>query len=138
VHTVVEAMPGKVGKATLSQCAVTLGIGVDKLRMLRGEGLEPDPATELCKLLGINRSQLPDRLELQPGEKLPEGWSGPIFDVIAELPLNPRYSAKDDNVSQSSVISTVRGLEGADNEPTNGAVADSKLLESLDDENAAN
>jgi hypothetical protein len=53
-------MPSKVAKAILSQSAVALGIAVDKVRLLHGQGLEPDPATELCKLLGINRSQLPD------------------------------------------------------------------------------
>ncbi len=71
IHDLVEAMPGKVGKATLSQCAVTLGIAVDKTRILRGEGLEPDPAMELCRLLGINRNQIPTSLELPPGRELP-------------------------------------------------------------------
>jgi hypothetical protein len=118
VHTVIEAMPAKVPKATLSQCAVTFGIGVDKLRLLRGEGLEPDPAMELCRLLNINRSQLPERLELLPGEAIPEGF-GSIIDIHPE----PELTETPRNPSQ-----------GADPEPTE---EDSRLLDQLDDDHSA-
>ena len=70
-HLLVDAMPGKIAKATLSQCAITSGIATDKAIRLRGEGLYPDAAAELCSLLNINRSQLPPTLELQPGEEIP-------------------------------------------------------------------
>jgi hypothetical protein len=116
-HTIVEAMPGKVAKATLSQSAVALGITIDKVRLLRGQGLEPDPATELCKLLGIKRAQLPDRLELAPGEELPSGFAftGPVIDVQAE----PVPAGKPGHP-----------LQRADGDTTEG---DSQLLVSLDD-----
>lgn len=74
-HLIVDAMPAKIDKATLSQCAVSSGIATDKAIRLRGEGLYPDPAAELCRLLNINRTQLPDKLELQPGEEIPEGFA---------------------------------------------------------------
>src|SRR5688500_10613116 len=77
-HTIVESMPSKVAKATLSQSAVALGIAIDKVRILRGSGLEPDPAAELCRLLNINRQQLPERLELEPGEVIPD-------EILAEF-----------------------------------------------------
>jgi len=79
-HLLVDAMPGKIAQATLSQCAITSGIAVDKAVRLRGEGMYPDPAAELCRLLNINRSQLPPTLELEPGEELPPGF-GPILNT---------------------------------------------------------
>lgn len=84
VHSLVESIDDRViKKATLSQRFVGIGIGIDKLRLLLGQGLEPDPATELCKLLQCNRSELPDRLQLQPGEELPPGFgfSGEIIEA---------------------------------------------------------
>ena len=96
-HTIVEAMPSKVAKATLSQSAVAVGIAIDKVRVLRSQGLEPDPEAELCRILGIHRSQLPDRLQLEPGDELPEGFHA-IIDVIPEpeagkTPADPSQDA---------------------------------------------
>ena len=114
LHSVVESItPEVIAKASLAQRGVFIGIGVDKVKLMRGQGLEPDPATELCKLLGINRSQLPDRLELQPGEEPPLG-SGHIIDIKPEAVL-----AKDSEDHS----------QGADADTTEG---DSQLLESLD------
>jgi hypothetical protein len=86
-HSIVEHMPGKIAKASLSQSAVALGIVIDKVRILRGQGLDPDPATELCRLLSINRSQLPPSLQLEPGEELPQGF-GPVIETQPN-PDNP-------------------------------------------------
>lgn len=86
-HLIVDAMPSKIERATLSQCAVSSGIATDKAIRLRGEGLYPDPATELCHLLKINRNQLPPTLQLEPGEEIPEGL-GPIINTIPS-PDNP-------------------------------------------------
>ena len=84
LHTLVESMAVKVPSATLSQTAVAAGILTDKIRILRGQGLEPDPALELCRLLGINRSQLPPTLELEPGEQIDQD----VMDIL-ELKRNP-------------------------------------------------
>jgi transposase-like protein len=86
-HLIVDAMPAKIGKATLSQCAVSSGIATDKAIRLRGEGLYPDPAAELCSLLKINRSQLPPTLQLEPGDEIPEGFD-PIINTV-QSPDNP-------------------------------------------------
>lgn len=81
LHSVVESItPEVISKATLAQRGVFLGIGIDKVVKMRGQGLEPDPAAEICRLLNCNRAQLPKRLELGPGEEIPEGF-GPILDV---------------------------------------------------------
>ena len=123
IHSVIEAItPEKIQKATLAQSGVFIGIGIDKLARLHGEGLEPDPATELCKILGISRSQLPDTLELQPGEELPPGFSfaGANIDVEAE-PVLPQSM---ENPSQGGGADTTE--------------SDSKLLESLDADDSAN
>src|SRR5262249_48099582 len=66
IHDCVESMPTKIGKATLSQSAVTLGILIDKVRILKAQGLEPDPIAEICKAIGIEREQMPDLSELKP------------------------------------------------------------------------
>lgn len=86
-HLIVDAMPSKIERATLSQCAVSSGIATDKAIRLRGEGLYPDPATELCHLLKINRNQLSPTLQLEPGDEIPEGF-GPIINTIPS-PDNP-------------------------------------------------
>lgn len=82
-HSALEAAadPAKVAKATFLQLTTGSAILLDKLRILRGQGLDPDPAAELCRLLNINRSQLPDRLELQPGEEIPPEFAGPIIET---------------------------------------------------------
>src|SRR5258705_8010994 len=50
LHSVVESItPEVIAKATLAQRFVAIGIGVDKVRDMHRQGLEPDPATELCK-----------------------------------------------------------------------------------------
>jgi len=86
LHSALDSMLAKLPKATFSQTAVGIGILTDKIRLLRGQGLEPDPATELCKLLGINRTELPERLELGPGEELPSGFgfAGPVIEAEFE------------------------------------------------------
>lgn len=85
-----------IQKATLSQRGVFVGIGVDKLKMLLGQGIDPDPAAELCRLLNINRSQLPERLELAPGEEIPEG-----FTHLLEAKPNAEGQYEVENPSQS-------------------------------------
>lgn len=82
-HLIVDAMPAKIAKATLSQCAVSSGIATDKAMRLREERPYPDPTTELCQLLGLKPSQLPAALQLEPGEEIPEGF-GAIIDVTAK------------------------------------------------------
>jgi transposase-like protein len=111
-HLLVDAMPEKIAKATLSQCAITSGIATDKAIRLRGEGLYPDPAAELCHLLKINRSQLPERLELKAGEEIPEGYSQ-FFETKANAEgqyeiENPSQSADGDatEADAHSVIDT--------------------------------
>lgn len=88
IHSAIESAPGKLAKATFSQTMVGVGIGIDKLRMLRGQGLDPDPAAELCRLLNINRSQLPPTLELGPGEEIPPEFSGQVIETQPS-PTNP-------------------------------------------------
>jgi hypothetical protein len=112
--TVLSQCPVKIEKATLSQTAVTVGVLTDKIRILRGQGLDPDPANELCRLLGIHRDQLPERLELESGEQLPEGFAeslGPIIDVKPE-PESVNQSASDQSVT------SVEGSEDASTEAT--------------------
>jgi hypothetical protein len=83
VHDVVESItPEVIQKATLSQRGVFIGIGVDKLKVLFGQGIDPDPAAELCRLLNINRAQLPDRLELKPGDQIPAEFLQSLGHVI--------------------------------------------------------
>lgn len=77
-HSIVESMPQKIEGATLSQSAVALGILTDKAQNLRRQMLEPDPTAELCRILGINRNEIPDTLTLAPGEELPA-------DLLQEL-----------------------------------------------------
>jgi transposase-like protein len=115
-HLIVDAMPSKIEKATLSQCAVSSGIATDKAIRLRGEGLYPDPAAELCHLLNINRSQLPERLELDPGDQIPEG-----LGLIFEAKAGGDGVFVVENPSQGGVAS-----------PTE---EDKKLLSALDDGN---
>jgi transposase-like protein len=122
VHSLVESMPAKIGKATLSQTAVATGILTDKIRILRGQGLEPDPAMELCRLLGINRSQLPDRLELLPGDVIPPGFAS-IIDIVPEAESSSELSKMDVNPSQ--------GVDG-------DATDDRALLAKLDDDGTEN
>ena len=77
-------MPAKIEKATLSQTAVTTGIVFDKLRIARGQGLEPDPAMELCRSLGINRSTAPATLTRRRRRNSRRGYSA------ARPPKEPR------------------------------------------------
>ena len=80
VHSIVEGItPEKIAKATLSQSFVAIGIGWDKIYGGQDQEID-DPAAELCRLLNINRAQLPEKLELLPGEEIPEGF-GPIFET---------------------------------------------------------
>jgi len=88
--------------------------------MLRGEGLEPDPAMELCRLLNINRSQLPERLELQPGEEIPPGF-GPIINIVqesnsetSEIAGNPSQGADEDTTNNHALLATLDD-EGTEN-----------------------
>lgn len=84
VHSVVESItPEVIGKASLAQRGVFIGIGLDKLRILRSEELEPDPAVVLCQILGITREQLPDSLRLEPGEEVPEDFLS-LIEVVPE------------------------------------------------------
>jgi hypothetical protein len=70
IHSAVESLTGKLDKASFSQTSVGIGILVDKARILRQQ--DPvDPRRELCQLLGINENQLPERLELNPGDEIP-------------------------------------------------------------------
>jgi hypothetical protein len=85
-------MPAKIPKATLSQTAVAVGVLADKVRLIRVVGLEPDPRTELCRVLNIHRDELPERFEFEPGEKLPDGFGRgfrEIIDVQAEPDPTP-------------------------------------------------
>lgn len=87
IHSAVESLPGKLEKATFSQTSVGIGILYDKLRMIHNADIDPDPGRELCRLLGINEKQLPDRLELKPGDEIPANFLQPVFDT--ELVNNP-------------------------------------------------
>ena len=60
-------------------------------------GLYPDTAAELCRLLNINRSQLPPTLELGPGEEIPKE-----FAHILETKPNAEGHYEVDNPSQSA------------------------------------
>lgn len=84
-------MPSKIEKGTLSQTAVAIGILTDKIRLLRAQGLDPDPDTELCRLLGKHPSQLPERLELKPGDKIPALLFDNSLQLVYEtkLPIDP-------------------------------------------------
>jgi len=85
-HHLLDAMPEKIQKATLSQCAVTAGIAVDKAKILRGEELYDDPAAEICRIMGITRKQLPTSLSL-------DGCSQEDRDfIVSEL---NRYAEED-------------------------------------------
>lgn len=95
LHSLVESMAGKIAKATLSQTAVAAGILTDKIRILRGQGLDPDPAAELCRLLNINRAQLPPTLELAPGEQIPPEFSGQVIETQSS-PENPNSFEPED------------------------------------------
>jgi hypothetical protein len=96
LHSLVESMAGKIAKATLSQTAVATGILVDKVRILRGQGLDPDPAAELCRLLNLNRAQLPPALQLEPGEEIPEGF-GRILETKPDR--NGAYTVENPSAS---------------------------------------
>jgi hypothetical protein len=59
-HTLIDALPGKVTDASLQQAATSLGIAVDKMRLLRGEPtsiqesrqeLTEDDASDLAAIL---------------------------------------------------------------------------------------
>jgi transposase-like protein len=95
VHSVVESIDDRViQKATLSQRAVFVGIGIDKLKILKGEGLEPDPRMEICRLMGINQAEIPTSLQLAPGEEIPEEFRNfldlePNAQGIFEAPPPP-------------------------------------------------
>lgn len=82
LHDVVDSItPDVIRKATLSQRGVFMGIAFDKLRVARGQGLDPDYQSELARLLGVNKNQLPNSIDLEPGQALPRGFLGPIIDV---------------------------------------------------------
>lgn len=99
IHSVVESItPEVIRKATLSQRSVFIGIGLDKLRILLGQGLDPDPASELCRLLNLNRSQLPPVLELKPGEEIPAEFAGPVIETVQSTPDSYEPQAPDDFV----------------------------------------
>lgn len=66
LHSAVEAMPSKLGKATFSQVAVGVGILTDKIRMLRSTEDE-NPTLELCRILGCTPDELPPTLQLAAG-----------------------------------------------------------------------
>lgn len=143
IHSLVESMPSKIKAATLSQLAVTAGILTDKVRILRGQGLEPDPAMELCRLLNINRSQLPDRLELNPGDTIPEGF-GPIIDTIATNPDSyevPNPASDQESQPQDPVNPNEKAkdsLQGASAPATDSDATDAALIDSLSDEEKPN
>jgi len=108
IHDVVESItPEVIQKATLSQRGVFIGIGVDKLKMLFGQGIDPDPAAELCRLLNINRTQLPEKLELLPGDEIPEG-----FEYLIETKPNAEGQYEAEREVQSVDADTT---EGGDN-----------------------
>lgn len=76
-HEIVESItPTDIAKATLSQRAVAFGIFVDKTRTLRTVGLDPDPDAELCRLLDLNRGQLPEHVDFAE--------LGPVIDLAPE------------------------------------------------------
>ena len=54
-------------------------------RVLLTLSLEPDPGEELCRLLNIDRRQLPDRLELDPGDPLVAAFLRGDGDVIIDV-----------------------------------------------------
>jgi transposase-like protein len=117
LHSIIESMPTKIEKATLSQSAVAVGVLTDKIRILRTLSLEPDPAVEICRLLNINRSQLPDRLELDPGDPIVAAFlrGDTIIDVPAkeisavstsvqndaELPASPLQDASANTTEEN-------------------------------------
>jgi len=68
--------------------------------MLLGQGIEPDPAAELCRLLNINRQQLPERFELEPGEVIPD-------EVLAQLSFIDTELVNLDEVAETESQSTV-------------------------------
>lgn len=115
VHSVVESItPETIQKATLSQRGVFIGIAIDKLRLLLGQGIEPDPAAELCRLLNINRAQLPSTLQLDPGEPIPEGF-GPVIETSPD-PSNPNSFEPEDS-DQSANTQALIDID--DDEPAN-------------------
>jgi transposase-like protein len=108
IHSVVESItPAVIRKATLSQRGVFIGIGVDKLKMLLGQGIDPDPAAELCRLLNLNRAQLPPALQLEPGEEIPEAF-GQIINTVpsASKPnsFEPEKPESDDNAKDKALM----------------------------------
>lgn len=65
LHSVVESItPDVIEKATLSQRGVFIGIAADKIPTMRAKALHPDFESELCALIGVNRQQLPDHIDL--------------------------------------------------------------------------
>lgn len=73
VHDVVESItPEIIKKASLSQRGVFIGILTDKLRTMRGDELELNPAVELARLLGCSVEELPPTLQPEPGGEIPE------------------------------------------------------------------
>jgi transposase-like protein len=114
-HLIVDAMPAKIGKATLSQCAVSSGIATDKAIRLRGEGLYPDPAAELCSLLKINRAQLPPTLQLEPGDEIPEGF-GPIINTVPNLNKPNSYEVEPVKAEPNDNLEDKALMDSDDNE----------------------
>lgn len=167
LHSALDSMLAKLPKATFSQTAVGIGILTDKIRLLRGQGLEPDPATELCKLLGINRTELPERLELGPGDELPSGFgfAGPVIDAELEhstpvqseptyhphaqncpFPSNPANPDLCDcgahalNLAEEERINPPANLteDRSPTPPADGTDGDAELLNAIDDDDSAN
>ena len=107
-HLIVDAMPSKIERATLSQCAVSSGIATDKAIRLRGEGLYPDPATELCHLLKINRNQaqIPLRIVARPMIRRPDSLCYPSTHALRGVLLQLTRSS----LSSESIRALSSGL----------------------------
>ena len=105
--------PVKSAKRHSANAPLLLASELIKVRVLRGQGLDPDPAAELCRLLGINRQQLPERLELPPGEEIPEGF-GPVIDVLPVTGETDEQSGE----RESSASLTNDQSQGADADGT--------------------
>jgi hypothetical protein len=71
---------------------------------LLGHGIDPDPDTELCRLLNINRSQLPERLQLNVGDEIP-----PEFARLFEAKPNGAGQYEVENPSQGADADTTEG-----------------------------
>lgn len=80
LHSLVESIPAKISKATLSQAAVATGILTDKIRLLRSTE-DDNPTIELCRILGCSPDELPPSLQISDPE--------PPDPSIIETQANP-------------------------------------------------